>query len=307
MRLDFNVLWVEDNQGNVHAQRDRIEILIRKQGFKLCVKFASSVEEAKQCLSDHIYGDHVDLILMDYELGAGAKGDEGLAEVREIFPYKDIVFYSAMATARLMEMAVAKDVQGIFASHRNDLPDVVEGVFENLVHKVLDIDHSRGIVMGATSHIDQVIAESLSSIFDSHDDEGRKASIEQVTKRLNEKLDAWQKTVTALQAITHISELDDHHAMYTSDDKLRLLRRILKQLSYNSDKLERLDRYRNEVIPKRNDLAHIRVEVNGFSRTLYDRKGEVLTSEAMRELRVRLLEYHEFFEDLLASDIPRQN
>jgi hypothetical protein len=32
MRLDFNVLWVEDSQGNVQAQKDRIEALIRKEG-----------------------------------------------------------------------------------------------------------------------------------------------------------------------------------------------------------------------------------------------------------------------------------
>ena len=40
----------------------------------------------------------VDLILMDYDLGPGKKGDEGLSEVREIFPYKDIVFYSGLST-----------------------------------------------------------------------------------------------------------------------------------------------------------------------------------------------------------------
>ena len=34
MRLDFNVLWVEDNQRNVQSQRERIELLIRKEGFR---------------------------------------------------------------------------------------------------------------------------------------------------------------------------------------------------------------------------------------------------------------------------------
>ena len=56
MRLDFNVLWVKDNQRNVHSQRDRIEILIRKEGFRLRVQFAGSVDEAKGFLANDIYG-----------------------------------------------------------------------------------------------------------------------------------------------------------------------------------------------------------------------------------------------------------
>jgi CheY-like chemotaxis protein len=77
MRLDFNVLWVEDNQANVHAQRDRIQALIRKEGFRLRVEFAASVDEAKKLLSEDIYGDHIDLILMDYDLGPGKKETRG--------------------------------------------------------------------------------------------------------------------------------------------------------------------------------------------------------------------------------------
>lgn len=177
MRLDFNVLWVEDNQDAVQAQREKIETQIRKDGFRLRVQFADSVEQAKSYLSDDIYGDHIDLILMDYDLGAGMKGDEGLSEVREIFPYKDIIFYSGMSPADLLKKANTKDVQGLFTSHRDALPDIVEGVFENLVRKVLDIDHSRGIVMGATSDIDQVVSEALIKLFDSSDEDQQKEAI----------------------------------------------------------------------------------------------------------------------------------
>ena len=198
MRLDFNVLWVEDNQANVHAQRDRIQALIRKEGFRLRVEFAASVDEAKKLLSEDIYGDHIDLILMDYDLGPGKKGDQGLAEVREIFPYKDIVFYSGMAPADLMSKAIALGVQGVFASHRNDLPDIVEGVFENLVRKVLDIDHSRGIVMGATSEIDQIINELLADLFDRSGDAFKKTSLASVVERVEEKREAFAKTVNTI-------------------------------------------------------------------------------------------------------------
>lgn len=149
MRLDFNVLWVEDQKTNVEPQRQRIELLLRKEGFRLQVEFAASIDKAKDFLSNDIYGDHIDLVLMDYDLGAGDKGDQGLVEVRNKFHYKDIIFYSSQASD-LPKLVADQKVQGVFCSTREDLADTVDGVFEALVKKVLDIDHARGIVMGAT-------------------------------------------------------------------------------------------------------------------------------------------------------------
>ena len=151
------------------------------------MQFAASVDEAKGFLGSDIYGDHIDLVLMDYDLGPGRKGDEGLSEVRAIFPYKDIIFYSCFSPAELMQKASIKDIQGIFASHRNDLPDMVVGVFENLVRKVLDIDHSRGIVMGASSDIDQLVNELLGALFDGCNDDQKSVALKAVVK------EGWRK------------------------------------------------------------------------------------------------------------------
>lgn len=305
MRLDFNVLWVEDNQKNVHAQSDRIKLLIRNEGFRLNVEFAASVEEARKFLSDDIYGDHIDLILMDYDLGAGEKGDAGLSAVREVFPYKDIIFYSGMEPAKLSQLIADRKVQGVFASHRESLPDVVEGVFENLVKKVLDIDHARGIVMGATSDIDQIVNDLLNESFEKGHVEFRQASIEAILERMKDKRASFEKTAIAVESIVHMKELFTYHGMYTSDDRLRLLKKLYAQFKLFDVHHDDLDRYRDEIMPKRNDLAHITVTTQGFSRTIKDRKGEVITSDDMRALRVKLLEFHERFETLLG--LSREN
>src|SRR5690349_15606136 len=117
MRLDFNVLWVEDQPANVRAQSDAIDRQIRAEGFRLQTQFASSVDEARKYLGSDIYGDHIDLILMDYDLGAGERGDQGLVDVRNVFPYKDIVFYSARA-ADLSGMVAERQISGVFCSDR---------------------------------------------------------------------------------------------------------------------------------------------------------------------------------------------
>jgi CheY-like chemotaxis protein len=164
MRLDFNVLWIENQQDSVQSQKERLEHLIRQEGFRLRVTFASSVEDALKYLAEDIYTDHVDLILMDYDLGPGMKGNEGLVEVRHKVPYRDIVFYSSQA-GDLLDMVLKAKVQGIYCSTRQELPDTAIGVFGILVKKVIDIDHARGIVMGATSDIDHYIMDCLVTSF----------------------------------------------------------------------------------------------------------------------------------------------
>ena len=146
MRLDFNILWVEDQPKAIEAQREGIERRMRKQGFKLQTEVAGSIKEAKSYIGDDIYGDHIDLILMDYDFGDEPNGEAGLEMVRDTFLFKDIVFYSAQVK-ELTEIVAREKISGVFCCTRCDLPDTVSDVFDVLVKKVLDIDHSRGIVM----------------------------------------------------------------------------------------------------------------------------------------------------------------
>jgi len=297
MRLDFNVLWVEDQVNAVESQRARIDRQLRKEGFKLQVKFVVSVDEAVSCLASDIYGDHVDLVLMDYDLGRGTPGDEGLVQVRSQFAYKDIVFYSARASD-ISTLVAEKNVQGVYCSTRHDLPDTVEGVFLALVKKVLDIDHSRGIVMGASSDIDYQVNECLRELFDKGNDVAKKASLELISSSMKKIRTRIEKAYQKIAGISHIAELFDHHLVYTSNDRLNLLRKLLEGKRTFTTQLSLMKKYATKTIPKRNDLAHLRVQRRGFSRKLINRAGQELTSEQMRQLRLDFLELQEMFDEL---------
>jgi hypothetical protein len=306
MRMDFNVLWVEDLPDRVRSTVQRIEPLIRREGFRLKVEFASTLDKATEYLSDGIYGDHIDLVLMDYDLGAGGKGDDGLGIVRRQFPFKDIVFYSADAP-NLPALVANQQIQGVFCSMRDDLHDTVLGVFETLMKKVLDIDHSRGIVMGATSDIDQYVNECLVASFDAGDEQLRAAAMQILAKHLKEKSKSFSKELELLEKIEHVAELQPYHGTYTSNDRLRLLKNLIEKSGANMDMLPLIDDYLNNTVRKRNDLAHVKVKINGFSRTLYDRTGEVLTGEKMKGLRQELLAMQLRLEQLHSTLHPRTN
>ncbi|MGV8935104.1 MAG: hypothetical protein ACOH1I_10795 [Gallionellaceae bacterium] len=307
MRLDFNVLWVDDQINAMQSTRERIELLVKKEGFRLRVISASSIEGAKTYLSDDIYGDHIDLILMDLDLGAGGRGDQGLVEVRNLFPYKDIIFYSSQATD-LLNLVANKKVQGVFCSTRDELANTVDGVFDALVKKVLDIDHSRGIVMGATSDIDHYVNDCLALSFESSDDKLKTAALAVVARHVGEKRKSIEKDLAKVAVIKHVTELQEFHNVYTSNDRLRLLKNVLQGEGSHDNSIVAIAEYLLTTVPKRNNLAHVRVKVNGFSRKLFDRDNIELTNEDMKFLRQELLEYQDLFEALfekLRSSAPQ--
>lgn len=302
MRLDFNILWVEDQPQRVMSQFENVTLRLEKHGFRCKSEFVKTLDEAKGFLNNDIYGDHIDLVLMDFDLGQGGRGDDGLVDVKNVFPYKDIVFYSSDAP-NLLSMVADKmlkniNVQGVYCSTRADIPEVVEGVFEALVKKVLDIDHSRGIVMGATSDIDHLVNDCLDEIF-KNEDEGRTVTALDVVKGQVEKKRAdFEEGVGKVEAVTRLPDLQELHNVYTSNDRLTLLKKMLKTQNGHVDNVKEINAYSGTILPRRNDLAHVRVVVEGFSRKLYSRKGEELTSEQMKALRQELLKYQDFFDSL---------
>ncbi len=298
MRLDFNILWVEDQQDAVKATSEKIDKLLRKEGFRAKYAFTSSVEDAEEILGADVYGDHVDLVLMDYDLGDGPNGSVGIEKVRDKFFYKDIVFYSASGVSKLDQAVKEGNYKGVFTSSRQELPDVVNGVFRELVKKVLDIEHSRGIVMSATSEIDYFVNESLYAAYDKSSDEHKNAALNVVSEHLAEIKERFQKDVKVIEQITEVSQLDTLRNSYTSVHRLRLLRKMLISAGIHEPVSSAIKKYIAETLPLRNSLAHVRVECTGFSRKLYASDGDEITYERMRDLRISLLEYQEIMQDV---------
>lgn len=312
MRLDFNILWIDDQQRYVRSQQRTLERIIRKEGFQLEVEFIESVEQAVEFLKEESRANHVDLILMDYNLGQGKMGDVGLKEIREFLPYKEIIFYSANTDDKntdIGDILRNSGVQGVYSTNRDDIPLVVEEIFLVLIKKVIDIEHSRGIAMGATSDIDELVNECLILVFNNADYKRKTdyfqqifSSIEKIEKRFSENIDDARK-------ITTVEDLHKHHLVYTSNDRIKLLKNILKTLGkypeeQHSDLDKKIGQYMNEILPRRNELAHVRVQIEGFSRKIFTKKGLELTPLMMKQLRIDLLVFRELMEKLKADLTP---
>lgn len=300
MRIDFNVLWVEDQVGPVQSTNDRLKERLREEGFRLCTKFVGSVDEAIAQLDENTYKDGVDLILIDYDLGAGKTGDKGLVEVRNIVPYRDLVFYSGSAVSTLRKLA--EGVEGVWISSRQDLLDIVHRIFEDLVRKVIDIDHARGIAIGATSTIDFKVFLAIIDTFNKCSDVQKDQLLASIRQNVIESKASLEEELKKVEEITHVEQLEPFHLTYTSHARLRLLIRMLKLMGLHSKDRPHFSKYLDEVMPKRNDLAHLRVHSDGISRKLINKRGNEFSSSDMRDLRIQILEFEELLDALFGSN-----
>ena len=301
MRLDFNVLWVDDQIGMVEGFQEAIFRKLRNEGFEFKAKNVTSIDESISDLSVEVFHDEIDLILVDYDLGAGGTGDVVLKRIREIQPFKEIIFYSAVAPKKLKQLAFDQDVAGIYCASRDALVDTVMGVFETLVKKVLDIDHMRGIVMGATAEIDNIVNDCLLEIHDNKDVSAQAVLLKQAKIRIDKKKDEHVLAIEKALGLNSFSELLENRSALSADQKLAFLVRVLAQFKELKEMRDEIIKYKEDIVPKRNTLAHARLIPNNSSKSFQGRDGQIIDSVEMKRIRCALLDHRATFCGLLKS------
>lgn len=299
MRLDFNVLWVEDQPERVSSQITPITARMEEEGFKFNPTLCTSIDQVETLIAGDIFLDEVDLILVDWDLGGGVHGQDVIERVREVAQYKDVVFYSSNATADLRRMAFERGLEGIYCASREGLIDEVLGVFESLVKKVLDLDHTRGIVMGATSDIDHMIHSCLLQIEAKLDDRGKKTLVDQAFQRVQERVKDITKQGEKLGAATSVTTILEAHMIFGANDRLRMLRRLLEGDANHAQSVETIKSYMDNVVPERNVLGHMVLAPEGKPQAVVNSEGKQINLDDMRTLRKTILSLREDFRTLV--------
>ncbi len=124
MRLDFNVLWVEDQPDGVAAQIRALKRNMAEEGFELKATLCTNSDQVTARLTDDLFKDEIDLIMVDWDLGKGVEGQTVISRIREDIYYKDIVFYSAVTDIKnLKEASFNEGHEGIYFVRRDELVD----------------------------------------------------------------------------------------------------------------------------------------------------------------------------------------
>ena len=301
MRLDFNVLWVEDQPESVKSQIDAIAKAVSEEGFELSVMQYQTLDAVQDRIRDHVFADQIDLVLVDWDLGPDLKGQEVIAAVRERIRYRDIIFYSAETdTGRLREYSAG--LEGVYCVSRVDLADDVKEIFETLIRKVLDVDHMRGIVMGATSDIDEIVRECLTEMHEQLNEEGKAILIANALEYINDAVEGQSKRAAKLGKEITLKELFEAHGLLDSSRRLRLLLSLLNEGKQAERKkyVESAKVYLNDILPRRNDLGH-KVLIPKGAPYIVTLSGKKVSAEEMRELRKQIIQSRTDIRELLVT------
>lgn len=302
MRLDFNVLWVDDQPARVASQIKKITLQMAEEGFDFKPRQCTTMVQVQEAISEHVFTDEIDLILVDWDLGNNVHGEDAIDRIREIVQYKDVVFYSGQASVmELRQKAYDRNLEGVYCASRDDLVDEVVGVFESLIKKVLDLDHTRGIVMGATSDIDYMVNSCLTLAHGKLDDAGKEKFIEEALERVADQVKNIAKQGEKLKAAPSVEALFKAHMLFTSDNRLRMLASILGMAEFSAyaANVTTIKTYRENVVHDRNTLGHAILVPQGKPRSVVDDADNVVDIAQMRELRKLILNLRADFRALM--------
>ncbi|RYC43095.1 response regulator [Pectobacterium zantedeschiae] len=304
MKLEYKILWFDDQPHNVDSAKDGLQTRLARIGFKLNIEWVEKIGNIGSLMTKLARNFNYDLILVDWDLGNDSiKGDELAKHLRKNFK-TDIIFYSSESPKNLRKLIFDKGVDGVFCIRRDNLTPETMSIIDYSVKKIIDLNHMRGIVMSTVSDFDKIIDESLKNRYNQFPLPEKNTFSEKIIKKM---LDVCESNIKQIKKIDNnegnIDELLNHRA-FSSSLKQQILMKVLENKKDDqtiSLLLDTLKRYTDDVINPRNKLAHATPEINPDGRSILIIDGKEYSNEDFCTLRVNLLCHSDNLMDILQA------
>lgn len=259
MRLQFRILWFENQPQDVRTQIEEIEEYLRDEGFIPQIEIqvdASNLEEYSR--QQQLY-DEVDLVVVDFDLGnPDENGDHVAQMVRRGFGFTDIIFYSGHKTVDLRTLVKERGIDGVYCMERPQLSEKLALHIDQVVRRLSRLEAMRGLAMGTVGKIDDELRLLIASEY--------VACPVEEQSRIVAKLDDLVADGARAQAEVY-AKCEDLAARLesravTSFHLQRLALAITKGNEACVDERKLLGSYDNEVLQPRNTLGHA-IETKG--------------------------------------------
>jgi hypothetical protein len=282
MQLDYKVLFVDDEGFNEYMGelRDAIKSYLHDMGFVLQGIEVNSEEELEsQILTDKNY----DMIFVDNRFDDKECGLNFIKRIRDSKIYADIVLCTAQSDQELIRTINAETASyGYYYIRKGpNLFQHAYNIIDFRFKKELDINVMRGIAMNEVAKFDAHILKILLK------DDSHKHQILAMIKNRAEKR---YKEITS-------STADDKTWKYVSDPEKStiyfesamrkdfLYNNVIKDVGALRECYSAIrDNYGDDVLKKRNDLAH-QIEPN-------------ISDNEKKKLRIDLIKFREIFDKI---------
>ncbi|WP_299622513.1 hypothetical protein [uncultured Tenacibaculum sp.] len=266
MRLNYKILWIENETEWLESAIEFPKEVVEDAGFEFVYERISREQEIDELLSQPEPLKDFDLILVDFNLDSGDRGNVIINKIRDHDIYTDVIFYSQDIEG-IRNVLKAEWIDGVYHTSRNrgDFEDKFEKVFLSTIKKIQHISAIRGLVLSSTSELDNVIDDITEAFCDKNKDEG-KDLIKYLVKKIKDSAKGNNNKAGGLNYDTlSIVELNKLR-IYDADKRKLAIGKILEFLG--DEKLGTKEKfntsYKEEVLDVRNELAHSKeIEVEG--------------------------------------------
>jgi len=297
MRLTYSILWFDDDEEYLESiDQDYIEEEFAKWGFNCDLTLVHDIQEFNRAAPFQDY----DLILVDYSLDGAEEGLFGqsfIKQVREQQVLTEVIFYSSHAVSNLWEAIRSEMLEGVFVASRNSgVDNKLLKVAKQSIHKVLDLENMRGIVMAEVGTIDEVLTQIAMSQYQTLNQEHKQEILNKYAAKVEKQQN---NTCQQLQASISDDNVAGVLALLDSEKKWNFCQSLSKKLSGLN--INAQGNYSDEILKTRNFLAHgVPEKQQDGSLKFHFKEQEYIFNQASSEqLRLKLRAYSSFFESIL--------
>jgi CheY-like chemotaxis protein len=253
MKLDYNIIWVEDKIDTKPfiALKKKVIKHLKDEFFNVSIETAEDFEEFK---SKYNGGGTVDLIITDLNLNDNTEGSQVIDFLRdEQHVLTEIFFYSAN-NAQFNDTKLINSSRITF--HQMDDAGAYRELVSSII-KLIDLTISlfqniitmRGMIMHETSNLDEKSLEIVNEYFENKSDEGiRDALFNEIISFHKEKLgkaERYKKT-------SNLEKVIGDPLAFSATQRANTLSNIINKEGF----VNFIADYKKEILLVRNQFAH---------------------------------------------------
>lgn len=303
MRIDYRILWFEDNASSYSTKKAFVKDIIEDFGFN----FVEPRNEVDDSNIDTIPYSMYDLIIADMSLANGSTSIKLMDAIRKKSVFTEVLFYSSNGEKAVREELAKYDIDGAYCSGRDneDFEFKVREVIHTLIKKTQDLNNLRGLVMAEVSELDGKMENVLKKYYVQNVTEALKKTFhDHITKKNDERLKNNLEGCGKKDKICYHKwkdmEIQNIIPLMEAAQMAKAVSYITPKELYTPSRANFFEDYKAEIIEIRNELAHCASKIEEGKEILITRKGnKTFNDEDIKEIRKNILKYSEVFAKLL--------
>lgn len=246
MKLEYSILWFEDDHDSVEDTIDAIRIHLVEQGFDLRCDWGNCDAEAmQQKVSELSRYNPYDLMVFDYDLGSDITGEQLAGTLRSKI-WTEILYYSAYRDFDALAGGMIQNkVEGVFCAARNNLENKLWSIIESQIMRVCDLNNMRGIVLDSMSEIDSAIRKYFGKLYEQANAERKNIVLSKLKRKFKDRAEETAAFQEALSVESVPVKIFDHRVVDFQVVRQRLAKK--HECFQDSAPLKRLQDLRNKL------------------------------------------------------------